>query len=87
MSSTLLVKETSNHFIYLHFYIGPFHFLYPPPIEGLGFLRGRGGAFKGCFCGGNCAGTFDLLINSEGDVCRHFDLHFLGGQKFSFLRG
>ena len=43
--------------------------------------------FKGRFCGGNCAGTFDLLIKSEGDVLRHFDLHFLGGQKLTFRRG
>ena len=38
----------------------------PPNIEGLGFLRRRGGVFKGRFFGGNCACTFDLLIISEG---------------------
>ena len=32
MSSTLLEKETSNHFIYLNFYIGPFHFFIRTPL-------------------------------------------------------
>ena len=41
-------------------------FIRTPPIEGPGFLRGRGGVLKGRFCGGNCVGTFDLLLNSEG---------------------
>ena len=29
---------------------------------------------------------FLIIINSEGEVCRHFDLLFLGGQKFTFQR-
>ena len=57
----------------------------PPPIEGPGFLRGKRGVSKGRFCGGNCVSVFDLLINSEGGCVSA--LLFLGGQKFSFLRG
>ena len=51
--------------------IGPFCFFYSQPP----------------ILWGKCVGTFDLLIYSEGDVCRHFDLLFLGSQKFTFLRG
>ena len=66
-----------------------FHFLSAPSpsIEGPGFLRGRGGVLKGRFYGGNCVGTSDHLLKSEGNVCQHFDFLFSGGQKFTFPRG
>ena len=51
----------------------------PPLIEGPGFLRGRGLV--------NFVSTFDLLIKPEGGVFRHFDLRFLGSQKFTSLGG
>ena len=51
-------------------YNGPFHFVFappPPPIEGLKNLwGGREEVFNGHFCGGNCVGTSDLLINLKG---------------------
>ena len=43
-------------------------FIRTPSSEGPGFLMGRGGVFKGRFCRGNCVGTFDLLITSEGGL-------------------
>ena len=57
----------------------------PPPIEGTGFLRGRGGGGSLNAVGVTVSALteVDFLINSEGDVCRHFDFLFLGGQKFT----
>ena len=72
------MQFNSYDFRYKFCEIGPFRVLFTPLNEGPRFLKRRG----------DCVSTFDLfiIINSEGEVCWHFDLLFLEGQKFTFLR-
>ena len=59
----------------------------PPLIEGLRFLRGRGGgSLKAVSVGVTVLAPliFEFL---EGGVCQHFDFLLLVGQKLTLLRG
>ena len=59
----------------------------PSPIEVLGKSEWKGGSLK-AVSEEEIVSVPLISVNSEGEVCWHFDLPFRGwGKKFTFLRG